>query len=323
MHCVCLQGSASCISKEDTLQTQRRFWKGFQQYNVVNFVVSSYIVIVVALVLPLADVTPSVKAEGAHSRRVVPSPCVHPISLESGPSSKLSTLAADVQHTATRLDVAPMKRMQSIRQPDADLSLLPTSQRCISTQSGQNADMAYKMSIAANAALVSAIPSGSAVLARQAMPAIHFVSQKFARLLSVSHGSLKETTRSMPLSASMLQGDAGNVFAYGQCTWWANQRYHQLHNLFVPWRTNADAYQWVARAMDFGWHVSSTPTVGSIMVLQPYVDGAYELGHVGVVEQILTNGRVIASSTNWGGHPDMVTQATYVLGPGVSFISSY
>src|SRR5262249_52561905 len=149
MRHMCLQGSASCISKEDTLQTQRRFWKGFQQYNVVNFVVSSYIV--VALVLPLADVTPSVKAEGAHTRRVAPSLCVHPISLESGPSSKLVTLATDVQHTATRLDVALMKGKQSIQQLDADLTLLPGSQRCISTQSGQNADMAYKMSIAAKA----------------------------------------------------------------------------------------------------------------------------------------------------------------------------
>ena len=124
----------------------------------------------------------------------------------------------------------------------------------------------------------------------------------------------------MPLSASMLRGSAGNVFPYGQCTWWANQRFYQLSGSFVPWSTHANAFQWVNRAIDYGWHVSGIPIVGSIIVLQPYVDGAYGLGHVGVVEHILTDGNVVASSMNWGSHPSMVTDATYMLGPGVSFI---
>src|SRR5262249_36619444 len=143
----------------------------------------------------------------------------------------------------------------------------------------------------------------------------------FKPLLSASHGLLGVAERSMSLSASMLQGSANNVFPYGQCTWWANQRYYQLHGSFVPWRTNANAFQWVDRALEYGWHVSGVPTVGSIIVLQPYVDGAYGLGHVGVVEQILPRGRVIASSMNWGSYPSMVTENTYVLGSGVSFIN--
>jgi surface antigen len=158
------------------------------------------------------------------------------------------------------------------------------------------------------------------------MSAIHFVSQKLTRpfkpLLFASHGFLDVAGRSMPLSASMLRGSAGNVFPYGQCTWWANQRYHQLYGSFVPWRTKANAFQWVNRAVEAGWHVSGTPIVGSIMVLQPNVGGAYGLGHVGVVERVLTDGRVIASSMNWGNHPNMITQDTYVPGPGVSFINA-
>ncbi len=113
----------------------------------------------------------------------------------------------------------------------------------------------------------------------------------------------------------------GNFFPYGQCTWWANQRYHQLHGLFVPWTTNANASQWNKHAYQFGWRVSNTPTVGSIIVLQPGVQGAYGLGHVGVVEQVLANGSVIVSQMNWGAHTGWVTETQFQPGPGVTFIS--
>jgi surface antigen len=219
--------------------------------------------------------------------------------------------------------------MQRTRRSDADLYLSYTSQRCIArdaSQSDQNADTAHKMLIAVNAPVVPTAPDGPKASAQQAKPTIHFVPQKwtipFELLLPAPDNSLDMAGSSTPLSASMLQGSADNSFPYGQCTWWANQRYHQLHGRFVPWRNNANASQWVTRALESSWQVSDIPTVGSIMVLQPYVDGAYGFGHVGVVEQILTNGRVIASSMNWGNHPGMVTQVPYTLGPGVSFLSS-
>jgi surface antigen len=112
-----------------------------------------------------------------------------------------------------------------------------------------------------------------------------------------------------------------NVFPYGQCTWWADQRYLQLHGVYVPWRTQSDAWEWTARAYQFGWQVSSLPTVGSIIDLQPWVEGAYGLGHVAVVEQVLGNGQVIASTTNWGAYPWQVTYVQFTPGSGVTFIS--
>jgi surface antigen len=309
------------------LQTQRRFWKGFQQYNVVSFVVSSCIIL--ALFLYFADVAPSAKVEDAYTQRVVQPLCVHPVALERAPSRKLSTLAAHLQPTASKLDVA-LAGTQRTRRSDADLYLSYTSQRCIArdtSQSDQNANIAHKMLIAANAPVVPSAPDGPKAPVQQAKPTIRFVPQKwtipFELLLPTPDNSLDMAGSSTPLSANMLQGSADNIFPYGQCTWWANQRYRQLHGSFVPWRNNANASQWVTRALESSWQVSGIPTVGSIMVLQPYVDGAYGFGHVGVVEQILTNGRVIASSMNWGNHPDMVTQATYVPGPGVSFLSSF
>jgi len=113
----------------------------------------------------------------------------------------------------------------------------------------------------------------------------------------------------------------GNSFPYGQCTWFAAQRYYQMHGVYVPWTTQSDAWQWTARANDFHWRVSSRPTVGAIVDLQPWVQGAYGLGHVAVVEQILSNGHVIASNMNWGYYYWKVVNVEFSPGPGVTFLS--
>ncbi|PZW19330.1 CHAP domain-containing protein [Thermosporothrix hazakensis] len=113
----------------------------------------------------------------------------------------------------------------------------------------------------------------------------------------------------------------GNAFPYGQCTWYANQRYHEMHGYFVPWRWNADAWQWKDRAHEYGWHVSSRPSVGAIMQLLGGVQGAGPFGHVGVVEKVLNNGSVVVSSMNWGVNPLAVSYWTFQSGPGVYFIS--
>lgn len=113
----------------------------------------------------------------------------------------------------------------------------------------------------------------------------------------------------------------GNPFPYGQCTWWASERYHQLHGIYVPWISQSDAWQWSARAHQFYWRVSNKPSPGAIINLQPWVQGAYGLGHVAVVERILKNGHVIASNMNWGAHPGQVTEVDFAPGRGVTFIS--
>lgn len=112
-----------------------------------------------------------------------------------------------------------------------------------------------------------------------------------------------------------------NVFAFPECTWWANERYHQLHGVYVPWVTDADAWQWIARAKYFGWHTTGEPSKGAIIVLQPYTQGAFHLGHVGVVENVLPNGHVITSNMNWGQSPTTVTNIEFTPGSGVSFIT--
>ncbi|HLL78967.1 MAG TPA: CHAP domain-containing protein, partial [Ktedonobacteraceae bacterium] len=92
------------------------------------------------------------------------------------------------------------------------------------------------------------------------------------------------------------------------------------HGYFVPWHSQANAWQWTARAHQFGWHVSTRPVLGSIIDLQPWVQGAYGLGHVAVVEKILRNGHVIASNMSWGANPYRVVDVEFAPGPGVTFI---
>lgn len=114
---------------------------------------------------------------------------------------------------------------------------------------------------------------------------------------------------------------SNNPFPYGQCTWWAANRYHQLHGVYVPWTTQSNAWQWTDRANQFHWIVSSKPSPGAIVNLQPWVQGAYGLGHVAVVEQIQSNGTVIASNMNWGANQYQVTDVTFTPGAGVTFIT--
>jgi len=91
-----------------------------------------------------------------------------------------------------------------------------------------------------------------------------------------------------------------NHFFSGQCTYWADYRYHQLTGVWVPWLGNA--YEWYQQAINYGWHTSMSPNPNgpSIIVLGPYVQNdlsAY--GHVGVVEHINGDGTVTTSNMHW------------------------
>lgn len=124
-----------------------------------------------------------------------------------------------------------------------------------------------------------------------------------------------------PGSGVSTQPGAGGLyrFAFGQCTYWANMRYHQLTGYWVPWLGNA--YEWAYGAKASGWIVSSKPIVHSIIVLQPGVQGAGYYGHVAVVEKINADGSVYTSDYNWyaNGGWDILSYVTFTPGPGVVF----
>jgi len=116
-------------------------------------------------------------------------------------------------------------------------------------------------------------------------------------------------------------GVTPNRFSFGQCTFWADLRYNQLTGHFVDWIGNA--YQWYYGAKSApGWIVSTTPHVPSIIVLQPYVEGAGGYGHVAVVERINSDGSVYTSNMNWyaNGGWDRVSYWNFTPGSGVVFV---
>jgi surface antigen len=108
----------------------------------------------------------------------------------------------------------------------------------------------------------------------------------------------------------------------GQCTYWANLRYHELTGYWVPWSGNAD--QWVAGAEMANWKVSTMPHIPSIIVLMPGVEGASSAyGHVAVAEKLLSSTEVEATTMNWyagGGGFDIESTWDYTTASGVYFV---
>jgi surface antigen len=149
-----------------------------------------------------------------------------------------------------------------------------------------------------------------------ANPNLIFIGQH----ICISKGSAGVTKNPTGGGATGFIRGVSNPYPYGQCTWYASQRYFDLHGVYVPWTTNADAWEWGARALEFHWQVSGQPSVGAIMVLQPFTQGASGLGHVGVVESIQADGSVIASSLNWGPSYTQVSDFHFFPGAGVSFV---
>lgn len=123
-------------------------------------------------------------------------------------------------------------------------------------------------------------------------------------------------------SGTAKTGDV-NGYPPSECTWWADERYHQLTGFYVPWA--ADAHGWLAGAQANGWEWSAIPpNVPCIIVLQPGVQLAdIHYGHVGVVEKVNADGSVTTSDLNWG--PDLasrsqVSSVVFRTGPGVDFV---
>ncbi|GCE25667.1 hypothetical protein KDA_11510 [Dictyobacter alpinus] len=135
-------------------------------------------------------------------------------------------------------------------------------------------------------------------------------------------GRVYAGVKAAPLDVHVSAIDSGSLrrFFYGQCTYWANQRYHEETGHWIPWLGNA--YQWAYQAPAYGWNISSTPNPhgSSIMVFGPYAEGAGAYGHVAVVERVNGDGSVLTSNWNWNGDWATLTWHTFYPGRGISFL---
>ncbi|HTI14995.1 MAG TPA: CHAP domain-containing protein [Dictyobacter sp.] len=120
-----------------------------------------------------------------------------------------------------------------------------------------------------------------------------------------------------PVNAAA-DGTFTDNFTAGQCTYWADEREYALTGYAVPWSGNAD--EWPYNAPSYGWEVSQTPILHSIIALEPGVQGAGSYGHVAIVESINSDGSLTTSNWNWNGSWGETTYVTFYPGSGVYFI---
>lgn len=111
-------------------------------------------------------------------------------------------------------------------------------------------------------------------------------------------------------------GDSGNAYPWGQCTWWAYVRRHQLGLPAGSYFGNGA--QWANSARAYGYRVDQTPSVGAVIVFAPGQDGADPVyGHVAIVEAVYGN-RILISESNARGL-GVISQRT-LYAPGHWFI---
>ncbi|MDD6461979.1 MAG: CHAP domain-containing protein [Bifidobacteriaceae bacterium] len=88
-------------------------------------------------------------------------------------------------------------------------------------------------------------------------------------------------------------GDSGNAYAAGNCTWWAYERRRQMGIGTPSYLGNGG--QWYLTAPSYGLRVDHTPQVGAALSFLPGQAGAdATYGHVAVVESV--NGSTVVIS---------------------------
>jgi surface antigen len=171
-----------------------------------------------------------------------------------------------------------------------------------------------------SSSVVKSTKTNTALIAAQAATATAVTQDGYDAGAATYAGVPSGPTTSVPPS------DVGNLnrFFYGQCTYWANMRYHELTGHWVPWLGNAG--DWAYQASAYGWQTSAYPNPNgpSIIVLAPGVQGAGSYGHVAVVETGVSaaaaaNG-VSTSNWNWNGNWAKESWWTFYPGSGVTFV---
>jgi surface antigen/uncharacterized protein YraI len=170
------------------------------------------------------------------------------------------------------------------------------------------------------------------------------ISNTASPILECTSTPVPPTPTPTPVPAPLVIGDATlgqtvakNIFVKDDyCTWYAEQRFHAFvvhYPALYPtghtfMNVDGNAYQWEASAAAEGWTITSTPTVDSIVVIQPGWDGVLSPdGHVAWVTAVGAAGQFTVAELNEnmpGGIPNTSYRADispyYKAGAGVSFI---
>lgn len=108
----------------------------------------------------------------------------------------------------------------------------------------------------------------------------------------------------------------------GQCTWGAEEEWHQATGSYLA--VDGDAWQWAQSAAGFGWTVTTRPQARSIVVFDRGVAGAHlDTGHVAWVTNVSyrSDGTYIdLIEMNWTYGPNTWDTRTIQAVPGMSYI---
>ena len=118
----------------------------------------------------------------------------------------------------------------------------------------------------------------------------------------------------LPILSQDADAAGYNPFYWGQCTWFAFSMRPDLSG--TVW---GNAANWAYSARVSGDSVGYYPQVGAIVVFQPYVQGAWGLGHVGYVTAVGNNGWFQLAEMHFPYY-GRVTYRWAHAGWGVSFI---
>lgn len=96
-------------------------------------------------------------------------------------------------------------------------------------------------------------------------------------------------------SSTYRAGSVGNLYAAGNCTWWAYERREQLGNPVGSYWGNANT--WAYAAASSGYLVDRNPSAGAVLVMSAGQAGN-GYGHVAIVERVNSDGSIVISEMN-------------------------
>ncbi len=92
-----------------------------------------------------------------------------------------------------------------------------------------------------------------------------------------------------------IKASAANPFSYGQCTWWAYQRWAQLLG-YEPKFISGNAGGWYDNCISRGYERGSEPRKGAIVCWNNGLGD--DTGHVAIVEEVYSD-HIAISEYNW------------------------
>lgn len=102
-----------------------------------------------------------------------------------------------------------------------------------------------------------------------------------------------------------------NPYPYGQCTWYAYGRMHQVGKP-IAWfpGDSGNGGAWMYTALSYGYRVEKgRPASGTAVSFPPGLAGAGSVGHVAFVEATFSDGSILISESNMVG-PGIVNYRT-------------